>query len=418
MMSLPTLEPATGHLTRWGTCPGGGAGGGTAAADAILATRVRVGARGTTLTLGASRLASVRFAAQPREVRERCRPDRPLAYPIRASAASSRAISACAAARRSRFSSTTSSGARRTKSALSSFCATFSRLAGGLVALLRQPRPFRGQVDQPRPAAGPPSPRPAPPGPSLSASRPPAASAPRRAPGGGSRRSSAAARASVSGAASRSRIGAGVPGGTFISARTARTSVISRTTQSSSARAAAASGHRDRRRPGRADQAARRAVAETVPQLLGDERHRRMQQAQDRCPAHAPPCARTSRRLGAVALGQHRLGELQEPVAERVPGETVAGGGVFVEAVGFQRRRSPRATASFAASRIQRVSGSVAARRIERRIGRDPVHLAEPRGVPQLGDEAAVALHPRRASFTSRPGPVSAQMVKRSASAP
>ena len=49
-------------------------------------------------------------------------------------------------------------------------------------------------------------------------------------------------RASVSGAASRSRIGVSVPGGTFISVRTERTSEISRTTQSSSARAAAASG--------------------------------------------------------------------------------------------------------------------------------------------------------------------------------
>ena len=49
-------------------------------------------------------------------------------------------------------------------------------------------------------------------------------------------------RSSVSGAASRSRIGVNVPGGTFISVRTERTSEISRTTQSSSSRAIAASG--------------------------------------------------------------------------------------------------------------------------------------------------------------------------------
>ena len=92
-------------------------------------------------------------------------------------------------------------------------------------------------------------------------------------------------------------------GGTFISARTARTSEISRTTQSSSARAASASGTGDGSRPGRADQAARRAVAEAVPQLLGDERHRRVQQAQDDA-QHMRAVARTSaapRRVGASA---------------------------------------------------------------------------------------------------------------------
>ena len=73
-----------------------------------------------------------------------------------------------------------------------------------------------------------------------------------------------------------------MPGGTFISVRTERTSEISRTTQSSSARAAAASGTATGSGQARADQAARLAVAEAIPQFLGDERHRRMQQAQDR----------------------------------------------------------------------------------------------------------------------------------------
>ena len=111
--------------------------------------------------------------------------------PIRASAASSRASRPAAAARRSRFSSTTSSGARRTKSMFCSFCGDLLRLAGGLVALLRQAQPFGGEIDQPRPAAGPLSPRPAPPAPSLSAPRRPAAAPRRPAPAGGSHRTSA-----------------------------------------------------------------------------------------------------------------------------------------------------------------------------------------------------------------------------------
>ena len=111
---------------------------------------------------------------------------------------------------------------------------------------------------------------------------------------GGSRRSSARRAPGVSGAASRSRIGVVTAGGTFISVRTERTSEISRTTQSSSSRAAAASGTGDRFRPRCADQAAfRLAVAEAVPQFLGDERHRRVQQPQDRA-QHMLRRARTS----------------------------------------------------------------------------------------------------------------------------
>ena len=138
-------------------------------------------------------------------------------------------------------------------------------------------------------------------------------------------------RASVSGVASRRSIGVSVPGGTFISVRTERTSEIRRTTQSSSTRAAAASVTAIDVGPCGAHQAAGFTVAEAVPELLRDEWHRRMQQTED-------GAEDIGRRRAHFGFRKRWLGEFDEPVAEGVPGEAPAGGGVFIEAVGFQRR--------------------------------------------------------------------------------
>ena len=72
--------------------------------------------------------------------------------PERSSAACSAGDLGSAAARRSRFSVTTSSGARLTKSAFASFCASLPGIGGQLVAFLRQPRSFRAMSI--RPASG------------------------------------------------------------------------------------------------------------------------------------------------------------------------------------------------------------------------------------------------------------------------
>ncbi len=89
-----------------------------------------------------------------------------------------------------------------------------------------------------------------------------------------------AARAIVSAAASRSSRGDSTDGGTFISERTVRTSPTRRTSQSSSARAAAASGTAAGSGHGARIRLDRVAEAELAPQRRRDERHRRVQQAQ------------------------------------------------------------------------------------------------------------------------------------------
>ena len=69
-------------------------------------------------------------------------------------------------------------------------------------------------------------------------------------------------------------------------------------------------------------------------------------------------------RRTVLAALQHRLGELQMPVAEDVPDEAIGGVGGVVEAIGFDRRAtSPTALA--VSPRIQRLSGSRTARGIE-----------------------------------------------------
>ena len=99
--------------------------------------------------------------------------------------------------------------------------------------------------------------------------------------------------------------------------------------------------------------------------MLGDEGHCRMQQAQD----DAQDMGGGGAHLGGVRVGgavQDRLGELQEPVAERVPGEAVVG----LRHRGIGGVEQPAA---------QRQAGGG---RVEAGGRGDAVHLAEAGGVP------------------------------------
>ena len=75
------------------------------------------------------------------------------------------------------------------------------------------------------------------------------------------------------------------PGGTFISARTARIADRSSTTHSISAAAAGSCRSGGRSGQGAAISIPASAAGELPPQLLGDERHDRMQQMHESAPA-------------------------------------------------------------------------------------------------------------------------------------
>ena len=73
---------------------------------------------------------------------------------------------------------------------------------------------------------------------------------------------------------------------------------------------------------------------DALPDFLGDEGHQRMQRAQQRLEHRDQRAARAALlRVGGVFALQHRLGELQVPVAEFVPGELVQRRGGEIEAV-------------------------------------------------------------------------------------
>ena len=124
-----------------------------------------------------------------------------------------------------------------------------------------------------------------------------------------------------------------------------------------------------------------------------------MQQPQDGAEHERPGRPRLLRRRAAG--GKHRLGKLQEPVAERPPGKPVAGRRILIEAKRLQR------CGRLCRRRVQPVQQPSAQRR-GHRIGLEhrpdlpggrAVHLQQPRRVPQLGDEAAISLHPLRAEL-------------------
>ena len=174
----------------------------------------------------------------------------------------------------------------------------------------------------------------------------------------------------------------------FISARTERIALTRSTTQPISASASALSSPSCAGHSVSASSAAR--VRRDAPQLLGDERHERMQQLQ-RLVAHPGD---HGARLGlgrAVRAGQHGLRELQIPVAVDVPDEAIGRAGRLVEAIALDRRGD-----------LARRLGKLVPDPLVQRLGRKPrieaghqrraVHLAEARRVPELGREIAIAL--------------------------
>ena len=135
---------------------------------------------------------------------------------------------------------------------------------------------------------------------------------------------------------------------------------------------------------------------DALPDLLGDEGHERMQRALQRLEHLEPACGacRASRRGEALSRLQHRLGELQVPVAELVPGELVERGGGDSRSGSRRRPLSTVPSMRPKRERIQRSatdsSGCAAAGR-RRRVA-PTRHHHEARRVPQLVAEVAVAL--------------------------
>ena len=146
------------------------------------------------------------------------------------------------------------------------------------------------------------------------------------------------ARALVSADAPASTSGIGVPAAMFISARTER---IARDQIDHPADLGFGLGvvepvvlrprrqHQQRVAPGP-------GLGGDAPQLLGDERHERMQQLEDFVERPGRHGARLV--LGrAVRPGQHRLRQLEIPVAIDVPDEAIGRARRLVEPVGFDR---------------------------------------------------------------------------------
>ena len=125
------------------------------------------------------------------------------------------------------------------------------------------------------------------------------------------------------------------------------------------------------------------------------------------------PCAGPSRAL------QHRLGELEIPVAEHVPDEAVGRVGGVVEAVGLDAPPSPRRTAVALSPSIQRFSGPRAARRVEASArGRSRSSRRSARRSRAWSRSCDSPRPAGSTSLMSRPCAAIAASVKRSASAP
>ena len=132
--------------------------------------------------------------------------------------------------------------------------------------------------------------------------------------------------------------------------------------------------------------------ADPLPDLLRDERHQRMQRAQQRLERGDQRAARAALLfLGRLVALQHGLRELEVPVAEFVPGEFVERGRREVEAVfaqGLVDARERRGEARHDPAVDDRQLGfadEVAA--LDR-------HHDEPRTVPELVAEVAIAADP------------------------
>ncbi len=140
--------------------------------------------------------------------------------------------------------------------------------------------------------------------------------------------------------------------------------------------------------------------AHALPDLFRDERHHGMQRAQQRFEHHDQRAARAALLRLRAGLGlQHRLGELEIPVAELVPGEFVQRRGGEVEAIVVERRVHLRQRVSEARDDPAVGHGEFgftdqAAARGRRRSGRITLqrHEHEARRVPDLVAEVAVAV--------------------------
>ena len=120
-----------------------------------------------------------------------------------------------------------------------------------------------------------------------------------------------------------------------------------------------------------------------------------------------------------VAPLEHRLGDLDIPVAENVIDKVIGGIGGVVEAIGLDRCRRHRATALAVSATIHWLRYPCAGAGSKPSGGDAVIHLAEAAGVPQLGGEVAAGLDPRGADSACRgSGRAPAPSVKRSASAP
>ena len=91
--------------------------------------------------------------------------------------------------------------------------------------------------------------------------------------------------------------------------------------------------------PRRRDQHPGFVAGQLAPDLLGDERHQRVQQVQHLGQRPRRRCLRFGARRRVVTL-QDRLGEFEIPVAERAPQEVIEQVRRLVEPVGFERGRN------------------------------------------------------------------------------
>ena len=132
------------------------------------------------------------------------------------------------------------------------------------------------------------------------------------------------------------------------------------------------------------------AVTELVPELLGDERHHRVQKLHGLAEHKGSHGARLVL-LRAVGALQHGLGELDIPVADDAPDKLMerARGVVQPEVADCSVDRGVGAR-QFAQHPF--VDREPHAGRIEALRQRGAVHFGEARGVPQLGRKVARAL--------------------------
>ena len=156
-------------------------------------------------------------------------------------------------------------------------------------------------------------------------------------------------------------------------------------------------GSVDRRRhgPRLADQrAVLGTMASLVPDLLGDERHHRMEQL-SRLAQHEGRDGARLILLGTVGALQSGFAELDVPVADDAPDKFVERRRRVVQAILCQRMVDG-VVGTCQLSKYPLVDGKLRARRIETLRQHSAIHLREAGRVPELGGEVARSLDPGR----------------------